>query len=294
MEDRIGLVFGELAIVGIGGIDKFGKRLYICQCSCGNTKEATFSHLNNGYIKSCGHLKQIAPNFYDLTERRFGKLVAKERIKSKKSGCATKWKCLCDCGNHAVKTTNKLMSGLATKCRDCENRVVDMDLTNKRFGKLEVIEFVECKQYKNFWKCKCDCGNTVITDSYHILYRNKGCGCTLWQGYGEISRVFYTSKKGDAKERGIEFNVDIEYLWNLFINQNRRCALSGVELYFKNYGYKKYNEEQTASIDRIDSQIGYIEGNVQWVHKQINFMKQVLSQQEFVKWCNLVANHNRV
>lgn len=47
---------------------------------------------------------------------------------------------------------------------------------------------------------------------------------------------------------------------------------------------------QTASIDRIDNSKGYIVGNVQWVHKQVNFMKGTMKQKEFIKFCKLISS----
>jgi hypothetical protein len=63
------------------------------------------------------------------------------------------------------------------------------------------------------------------------------------------------------------------------------CSLSGQPL---TIGMNRYN---TASIDRIDSSKGYIEGNIQWVHKDINFMKRTYSQEYFVQMCKLVSNN---
>lgn len=34
-----------------------------------------------------------------------------------------------------------------------------------------------------------------------------------------------------------------------------------------------------------------IEGNVQWVHKTINIMKQSLSDEEFIQYCRTVAKY---
>ena len=38
-----------------------------------------------------------------------------------------------------------------------------MDLTGQQFGKLTVEELVgKDKYYDKLWKCRCECGNTVI------------------------------------------------------------------------------------------------------------------------------------
>jgi hypothetical protein len=47
------------------------------------------------------------------------------------------------------------------------------------------------------------------------------------------------------------------------------------------------------SLDRIDSSLGYIEGNVQWIYKEIQFMKRVLSQEDFIGWCEKIALHRQ-
>lgn len=51
--------------------------------------------------------------------------------------------------------------------------------------------------------------------------------------------------------------------------------------------------ETTISLDRIDSTKGYIEGNVQWVHKSVNIMKSTLTQEQFINFCKLVAENNK-
>ena len=77
-----------------------------------------------------------------------------------------------------------------------------------------------------------------------------------------------------------------EYIWDLFIKQNRKCALSGIELTFP---LKNNDKSYNASLDRIDSSLGYIEGNVQWVDKTINIMKNKFNQTYFIELCKKVA-----
>ena len=47
-----------------------------------------------------------------------------------------------------------------------------------------------------------------------------------------------------------------------------------------------------ASLDRIDSSKGYIEGNVQWVHQNINMMKNKFDNQYFIEMCKLITKNN--
>ena len=161
-------------------------------------------------------------------------------------------------------------------------------LHNKTFGKLTAIEYI----VKQGWLCKCECGNTRVVRPHHLLQgKTQSCGCIKligplhknWKGYGELSGHLMASYKEGAKSRGLDFTVSAEWLWELFIKQNKCCKLTNLPLSFGT---------TTASPDRIDSNKGYIEGNIQWVHKTINLMKWNLDQAEFIEWCKLISKNN--
>lgn len=73
---------------------------------------------------------------------------------------------------------------------------------------------------------------------------------------------------------------------NCLLNQNRKCVFTGIELTFN-------LKTQTASLDRIDSSKDYVVGNVQWVHKTINNLKQDFSDEELIYWANLITNYKK-
>lgn len=53
-----------------------------------------------------------------------------------------------------------------------------IDLTGKVFGKLTVIEKAYSKNYKVYWKCKCECGNeTFVCTSNLTKGHTTSCGC---------------------------------------------------------------------------------------------------------------------
>jgi hypothetical protein len=81
----------------------------------------------------------------------------------------------------------------------------------------------------------------------------------------------------------------IDYANEIFEKQNGLCALTNVKLYF---GRCRFSHETNASLDRIDSNKGYIEGNIQWVLKDINFMKSNHNQDYFISLCKLVSQAN--
>ena len=53
-----------------------------------------------------------------------------------------------------------------------------LDLLNTRFGRLTVIESAPNKGKRSQWKCKCDCGNEIITLTESLRSGStKSCGC---------------------------------------------------------------------------------------------------------------------
>jgi len=131
-----------------------------------------------------------------------------------------------------------------------------------------------------------------------IEFRRKACYLSgpdnpRFTGYKEMQGAYLTGLKNQAKRRGLEFSVSYEYLWDIFIQQERKCAYTGIEIFFSRDNIEHINGNYTASIDRIDSSLGYTEGNVQWVHKRVNVMKGNMEEQEFLDFCEAVTYQNK-
>ena len=150
-------------------------------------------------------------------------------------------------------------------------------------------------------KLLCDCGQ----ETYRVLSNlrievEKGqtpsCGCSrkrrgkdhpLFRGHEDISLRYWNRTKNNAKNRNIEFDVTIEQAWEQWEKQDKKCALSGLELMFM----RSKGNNSTASLDRIDSSKGYILGNIQWLHKDINKMKSDFTDERFVEICQAVSRN---
>ena len=161
--------------------------------------------------------------------------------------------------------------------------------------------------------CRCKCGKEKLVGKSRLL-NGKTTICSSCspkeykqnlhkgshKGVGLITKTLFGHYKTNAtkirRNREIEFTVTIEYLWELFLKQEGKCALTGIDLilYVSEVAQKdkKYYSYMTASLDRIDSSYGYIPGNVQWVHKWINIMKNTLDNDQFLYLCNKVTNNN--
>lgn len=129
-------------------------------------------------------------------------------------------------------------------------------------------------------RCK-KCGNkTYITDDGQLSIN------------GLINSFFNHIRSGIQKRKKVsqlEFNITPKYLEELYEKQNHKCAITGLPL---ELDITKTAIQQDWSLDRIDSNIGYVEGNVQWVHKDINMMKQSYSLDYFKEMCCRVAEQN--
>lgn len=175
------------------------------------------------------------------------------------------------------------------------------EISGQRFGKLVALKYVETIKGTRRYLCQCDCGNQkVLMRKLLVRGDTTSCGCDWiksnkkhhsWKGYEDIPLDFFTSIKRGALSRNYEFDITIEDLWKLFLTQNKKCALSGLDLTFSRT--RKDKTLQTASVDRIHRNLGYVKGNIQWVHKRINLMKNVLSDKDFIFFCTMVANKNK-
>lgn len=226
--------------------------------------------------------------------------------------------CRCDCGNiknvlpHPLQTNGVKSCGCLSH-KPAENR---LNLIGKNFGKLTVISLDEEQtkiQQACIWLCLCNkelggCGLTkYIVGGSLTNGSTKSCGCGVDiarygnkrnnKSYEEISGEYWSSIKLGAKSRDIDFNITIQEAWELVEKQNYKCNLSGIHLTFKRYSKMESGKvifiTGTASLDRIDSSKGYTKENCQWIHKDINWMKNDMKQNEFIEMCNNIADHSK-
>ena len=244
----------------------------------------------------------------DITGQVFGFL---EVIGMVKKGALYHAICKCrKCGT--VKTFMPCNLRKGTRSCGCLPRARKpplVDLVGQRFGFLVVVAMKQAsKTPSGKWAyyaiCRClNCGNAGHPVLPAALRRGAttSCGCRRdqylcntgernanFKGYKEIRSHFWKGYQRGAKDRGIPFNLTVEYAWSLYEAQRRRCALSGVPVHF---GPSRSNTLTTASMDRLDPAKGYVRGNVQWVHKRVNLMRNTLSVSEFVEWCRKVAQY---
>jgi len=174
-------------------------------------------------------------------------------------------------------------------------------MVGRRRGTYTVFSRKGSNQYgSRQWLCRCDCGRESFYTTGQILSQGEqrmSCAACQHESQEEENRIyeipprFWTRATQQAARRNIEFKLSQKEAQDLFKEQKGKCALTGTPLHFTRLR-TNYNRYTTASLDRIDSSRSYGAGNVQWVHKEINMMKQQLSQETFIQWCRKVAAQN--
>lgn len=125
----------------------------------------------------------------------------------------TYWFCRCECGTEKIILEQTLFKGKTKSC-GCSRKI---DLTNKRIGKLTIIEPVEDNSSRSKWLCLCDCGN------YKIISQNKlsgksptlSCGCLRFERINELMHrtneyVFKDDYVIGIMSNGNSFTIDID------------------------------------------------------------------------------------
>lgn len=198
----------------------------------------------------------------------------------------------CECGTIEYKHWSSLRLGKTNQCMRCKrlSRRVDIKIGDiyKNYTVLSNAITVG-NQIK--YKVRCSCGSEHLMTASSLKSNTRWFMCkkcatqdshykiTISNGkVGDFTLSMLNRIKSRALLRNIEFNLSIEYLWNLFISQRSKCAITGDTL----------ESISKASLDRIDSSIGYIEGNVQWVTIQANKCKHILSMSELLNFANKV------
>lgn len=166
------------------------------------------------------------------------------------------------------------------------------DLLGRTFGELTVIKYIGSVNGKVVWRCECSCGGEVDVNSGDLTRKDNkkitrcsnpihrsGEMSSFWKGQFGISATYFRSLEAGATARGFCFEIDYEDMAKVFTGY---CALSGLPI--------KLGVD--ASLDRIDSSVGYTPDNIQWLHKDVNRIKSDLNQDYFINLCKKIVGGN--
>lgn len=150
--------FGRLTVIerDLNNIGHNKNSYWKCLCDCGNTISVSRQDLINKHTQSCGCYRKeyrTQQNTLDLTNRRYGLLVALENTKQQdKRGCYI-WKCQCDCGNIVYLSSEKLQAGHANSCgcaaiNSLGEQKIKQILDNANINYIPQYTFNDCRNPK--------------------------------------------------------------------------------------------------------------------------------------------------
>ena len=209
-----------------------------------------------------------------LEGKQFGCLVVKEWDSSSYGSNDSYWVCSCsNCGKESTVRSTSIKQN-PKSCKYCKMqyrvykpRLVHCDICDKEF---------EQDGRKHHGTCSAECRAAKATASATERRRASLPG-TLKQ--------LTTQIKSRAKRFGMEFDLDYDYLHELMVAQNYRCAKTNEELVPSIGGSTRTVARHTLSVDRIDSSVGYVRGNVQLVTYHYNIAKNRFSEEELMELC---------
>ena len=180
--------------------------------------------------------------------------------------------------------------------RKSQGRLIDE--TGNKFGRLTVISYVGSgKDVRNgidggaAWLCRCDCGKEVVTFGTKLRKGIiKSCGNHWELASGEASfNAKISVMKFSARKRGFDWKLNKDQVRHLLTGN---CAYCGSEPSMLSRGRTCKDPFVCNGIDRIDSKLGYIAGNVVSCCPTCNKSKMTQSVEEFISWFKKIAQHN--
>lgn len=299
LKDLTGKRFGLLTVIKFAEYDKFGRSKWWCKCDSGPELIVSSTRLIEGITKSCGCLKNRkgksnprwigTENISGSLWYRINKNAKRRKIPVKVSlddidRLLASQDYRCALSGLSIECLSKQPSGSLDRI-DCSEpytisnlqwthkdiNVMRMNLTVDRF--IYLCRLIQKR--KDFNVSKCFPTKKQVNHCPLKLARK-------WYYTDNISSLVWYRIVNGARSRGYDLKVDLRMLDRLLVNQKFKCMFTGLSIQCS-------KQKFTASLDRIDNNLGYIPDNIQWVHKDINLMKQDFDQKYFISLCRKVA-----
>lgn len=221
-------------------------------------------------------MKRIT-NLNDIIGQKFGRWTVLEYgyVKNK----THQYKCKCDCGTERYVGRPQLLNGKSKSCGCLTKEAISKrPINNKyqvgqRYGRLTIIESAgEDKYQSKLWKCRCDCGNEIITASNRLgSGTTRSCGCLNLEriykhGYANthLYKVWWgmidrcTNEKHQAYKRYGGRGITVCDEWKNDLET------------FVNWAKQNGGDNPDLQLDRIDNNKGYSPNNCRFVTRSEN------------------------
>lgn len=170
------------------------------------------------------------------------------------------------------------------------------------YGSLLVVraDLESRKANHTYWLCQCSCGSEFCKEEVTVqgtsLRNGKTTNCGTRKGskykdplHGSINRIVTTYKRA-ARDRGIQWSLSISECRDIFLSPCSYCGDSGSNTL--SYNVKHVEPLKYNGIDRVDNDVGYLEGNVVPCCKVCNRAKAGMSVSDFRSWMARLRIHS--
>lgn len=139
------------------------------------------------------------------------------------------------------------------------------------------------------WCSACERPRALSPSQMAFLRKGKArsCGCLadLGQSGAELNRV-YRNYRGKARDDRFPFELTKEHAFALFGSCCHYCGVAPPVVSWDGYPAFRFN-----GIDRIDSNLGYVVGNVRTACTTCNRAKNDKTDAEFADWTRRFVGH---
>ena len=190
-------------------------------------------------------------------------------------------------------TKNKTRrDGLEPKCKLCLSEYRQQHIYPKHEITTSWKICTRCKEFKD-----ASCFHRDRTSLNGLSIYCKSCHRKDENNYlktlkGYLSRKIISARV-HSRQLNREFSIttsDIFCLWN---KQDGKCYYTGIKMEHHGSIEKGSRNSKCVTIDRIDSERGYVADNVVLCCWAINSMKSNMNVIQFVEWCSLVSGNIR-
>ncbi len=143
------------------------------------------------------------------------------------------------------------------------------------------------------YEVECSCGDRSLVVGNRLKNTISCRKCSATQDRAKyrhdvVHSNYMAALERRAKDKSISVTVTLSDLEDKWKEQDGKCALTGRTLTLRT---NNADSSATASVDRIDSNLGYQPDNIQWVHKHVNQAKNNLDESDFLRLCREVVDY---
>jgi hypothetical protein len=177
-----------------------------------------------------------------------------------------------------------MVTKVKVKCKHCGNEIQKIKAEYERRIKKKAVGFF----------CNLKCSGLYFNAKHLDKYKGNYSHLIGHQNnrLDQYSPFKYHANKARSrsKQKGYQTDLTIEYLKQIWDKQNGTCPYTNIKMEISRTSQDEDIKKTPtkASLDRIDPNIGYVKGNVEFVCYCINVMKNDFTKYQMIDFINQI------